>query len=83
MGIKGKYEPLTHFLLNCGKEEITLTIEQISDVVIGDLPPWVYNPVRKPWSTSQNPVGPMSAAWLKAGYIVKDYSSRGVTFKKQ
>jgi len=83
MGQKGKYEPLTQYLLNCGKNEVIITIEEISNIVLGGLPPWVYNPERSPWSMSMNPVGSMSKAWIDAGYVVKDYSSASVTFKKQ
>lgn len=82
MGLRGKYEPLTEYLMNSHKDEVTLPINEISSIVSGGLPAWVYNLKRQPWSKSINPVGSLSAAWLNAGYVVKDHTTAIVTFKK-
>jgi hypothetical protein len=67
MGVKGKYEPLTDFLLECDENEITLTFEEISQIVVGGLPPSAYKR-REIWANGHG--GPTSISYLNAGYVV-------------
>ena len=78
-----KYVDFTRYLENCGKDEITLTVEQISNIA-GGLPNWVYNPNRRPWSMSRKPAGSLSVGWINAGYVVSrtDAPTQLVTFVK-
>ena len=79
MGTKGKYEPLTDFLINCDKDEITLSFNEISKIVNGLPDSSHYRP--EIWSNSHG--GSTSKSYLNAGYIViKKVLPQYITFKR-
>ena len=74
------YIALRRHLENCGLDEITLTFEQIAEIV-GELPPSAYD-YTAPWYDGHG--GPLAQCWLNAGYtssaVVK---GKQVTFIKK
>ena len=75
-----KYIALRKHLEYCGLSEITMTLEQIAEIV-GGLPQSAYD-YTAPWYDSHD--GPLCQCWLKAGYtssaVIK---GKQVTFTKK
>lgn len=73
------YIELKRYLENCGFDKITMTFEQIADIV-GELPPSAYDHTAV-WYDGHG--GPLSQSWLDAGYtssaVIK---GKQVTFSK-
>ena len=82
MAIGDKYTDLTRYLENCGKNTISLTIDEIDVVIGGVLPPWVRNPNRHPWANGNQS---FAAGWRNAGYVVtnEDRQNQIITFTKE
>lgn len=76
MPIGDKYVALTNYLKDCRKDEVSLSVEKIANII--DLPRWVRNPDNNPWvNTSQS----FSAGWRNAGYTAQfDRETQIVTF---
>jgi len=82
MAIGDKYVDFTRYLENCGKDTITLTLDEIDTIVGGVLPPWVRNPRRQPWGNTEQS---FAAGWRNAGYVVTkvDKQNQIITFTKE
>ena len=65
-----KYQPLTDFLLNCGQISIRLTFSQIEEIIGSELPSSAH--VHSVWWVNSNQT--TCVHWLKAGYIITQYS---------
>ena len=65
-----KYRPLTDYLLQCGQTSIQLTFSQIEEILGVELPYSAY--VHSVWWVNSNQT--TCVHWLKAGYIITQYS---------
>jgi len=75
-----KYIALRRHLENCGLDEITMTFEQIAEIV-GGMPKSAYD-YTAPWYDGHG--GPLAQCWLKAGYTSSAVvRGKQVTFTKQ
>ena len=80
MPVGDKYIALRRYLENCGQNEITMTFEQIDDIV-GGMPKSAYD-YTAPWYDSHG--GPLAQNWLNAGYTSSAVvPGKQVTFTKQ
>ena len=82
IGIEGKYRFLADFLHEHGGDSVTLSFEQIEELVGGKLPPSAYN-YRAYWSNTDTHT--ISRAWMRAGYMTTyvNLLSKKVTFEKK
>lgn len=65
-----KFKPLKNYLINCGKKEIELSIEDIEGIINSKLPSSAKNH-RAYFANTEN--HSISKAWLSAGYRVSAY----------
>ena len=81
MPIGDKYSDLTRYLENCGKDKISLTVDEI-DKIVGGIPKWVYNSERYPWGNNGD--SSFYSGWLNAGYVVVNVDDKKqiITFAK-
>ena len=77
---RSKYQPLTEFLLHCGQTSIQLTFSQIEQIIGLKLPYSAY--AHSVWWVNSNQT--TCVHWLKAGYIITQYSleKKYVAFQK-
>ena len=61
-----KYDPLMLFLDKSGQNEITLTYQEIENIISDNLPLTAYN--RKEWWSNNDSSHTQSASWSDAGY---------------
>lgn len=82
IGIKGKYRFLADYLHDNGGDSITMSFEQIEQLVGDKLPRSAYN-YRAYWSNTDTHT--ISRAWMRAGYMVTyvNLLSKKVTFEKR
>lgn len=82
IGIKGKYRFLADYLHEHGGDTITLTFEQIENLVGDKLPRSAYN-YRAYWSNTDTHT--ISRAWMRAGYMTTyvNLLAKKVTFEKR
>ena len=66
---KSKYDPLTIYLIDKSDDEITLTYNQIEEVLGFKLPPSAYLYTTL-WI--DGPSRPLPKSWIKAGYSIKN-----------
>ena len=78
MAIGTKYADFTRFLECCGKDRISLTVDEIARIIT--LPSWVLDPNRTPWANTKQS---FAAGWRNAGYIVVEKSNNVITFAKE
>jgi hypothetical protein len=78
MYVGAKYAALTEYLANCSKDKVSLSTDETGRLI--PLPPWVRNPIRKPWgNTTQS----FAAEWRNAGYKVVHVRNDIITFAKE
>lgn len=66
-----KYDPLYNYLSNMGGKKVTLTIQQIEDILNFKLPVSAYS-YPQWWSNSKTKAHPYCRSWLDAGYRTVD-----------
>ena len=80
-----KYDPLNEYLSNLsGKNEITLSFEQVEKIIQAKLPFSAYNH-RAWWSNERHGVHVSAHAWMGAGWLVDavDQSAHLVRFVRK
>jgi hypothetical protein len=65
----GKYEPLERYLDGVPERRVTLTLQQIEDVIGDRLPPNARDD-HTWWANTNNPDRYQARAWLNAGWKV-------------
>lgn len=82
MATGNKYAKFTKWLLQCGKDRIEFTFEQLQEII--NIPKYAYNQ-RSAWANTTCPA-PFAASWLNAGYVVAcggvSLEERWVIFQK-
>jgi len=75
-----KYFPLQEYFRKCKRssnEDITLTIEQIEEILRNKLPDWAFKWSAGFWGNSAMKVHVQKRAWLLQGYIVTNHTISG------
>ena len=67
--MSSKYSPLTNYLVQCGKDELTLTFDEVEQILGFKLPDSLRD-YRTNWANSETLSFPL--AWLRAGYKTHD-----------
>ena len=82
IGIKGKYRFLADYLHEHGGDTITMSFDQIEQLVGDKLPRSAYN-YRAYWSNTDTHT--ISRAWMRAGYMTTyvNLLAKKVTFEKR
>ncbi|OGO26184.1 MAG: hypothetical protein A2136_08250 [Chloroflexi bacterium RBG_16_54_11] len=71
-----KYDPLNEYLSNLsGKNEITLSFEQVEKIIQAELPYSAYNH-RAWWSNEEHGVHVSAKAWMGAGWRVETVNQK-------
>lgn len=78
-----KYHGITRYLEQCGKDEITLSFEQIKKANDGYLPKSAYT--YSAWWANDPKTHTHSYGWLNAGYktVQVDMKAQTVKFEKE
>ncbi|NWF59844.1 MAG: helix-turn-helix transcriptional regulator [Fischerella sp.] len=77
-----KYQPLLEYLQKNNSSEISLTFTEIEKLINNTLPDSARKERR--WWGNRSTGSPQASAWMKAGYVVKDFDldTETVTFRK-
>ena len=77
-----KYHPLYMALQTSGKDEVTLTLDEIETLVGEPLPPTAHS--QRAWWSNRTSGSVQSSAWMRAGYHVEkmDFTTGQITFRK-
>ncbi|MCM3390240.1 hypothetical protein M3649_19260 [Ureibacillus chungkukjangi] len=68
--LEGKYNPLHNYLKKSALESVTLTFNEIEDILNISLPQSAYN--YQAWWTNSEKAHSHALSWLHAGYLVRD-----------
>ena len=78
----GKYEKLHDYLSDSDESEVSLSFEQIGQLV-GGLPNSAYNPKYSWWANEHSPRRVHASAWRSAGYeATADWGEESVVFRR-
>lgn len=76
-----KYDLLMQYLDTCGKEEVTLTYEEIEKIIVDALPVSAYK--KYEWWSNNDKSHSQSAAWSDVGYKTTNIKlGTSITFVK-
>jgi len=80
----GKYDPLGQYLFTSGSRTISLSFDQVGELVRGGLP-WSAYQYQAWWANEREPRTHVhKQAWMAAGYVVDviDLNTQRVRFRK-